>query len=131
MLFCASMACVMTSSPTRLISWSTFSTETRSVVDSTPRRLAGLGAALRRAAFGRRLGRGRASAAGGRSRRRAGRVVEEAEAGVGAAPARRRAGRAGVEAVARAERQQLDVFARHVEGEQVEQVVVAAGGHAP
>ena len=32
--FCASMACVMTSSPTRLMSWSTFSTLTRSVLDS-------------------------------------------------------------------------------------------------
>ena len=31
---CASIACVITSSPTRLISWSTFSTETRSVLDS-------------------------------------------------------------------------------------------------
>ncbi|MDT4849087.1 hypothetical protein FQZ97_831960 [compost metagenome] len=31
---CASMACVMTSSPTRLITWSTFSTPTRIEVDS-------------------------------------------------------------------------------------------------
>ena len=35
LLFCASIACVMTSSPTRLMSWSTFSTETRSVDDSS------------------------------------------------------------------------------------------------
>ncbi|MCY1552015.1 hypothetical protein D9M68_883860 [compost metagenome] len=40
-LFCASMAWVMTSSPTRLISWSTLLTDTRSVLDSGE---AGLGA---------------------------------------------------------------------------------------
>ena len=60
--------------------------------------------------------------------RRAGRVVEEAVAGVGRRFLGRCAGAAGVEAVARAERHQGDGLARHVEGEQVQQVAVAAGG---
>ena len=54
-LFCASMAWVITSSPTRLISWSTFSTDTRRVEESRPwaaARASGLAAGLGAAATG-------------------------------------------------------------------------------
>ena len=96
-LVCASIACVMTSSPTRLISWSTFSTETRkrraSAAPAAGALAGGLawrgGSALPTAAGARRAAR-RSSA------RRAGRVVEEAEARVGTARlAARRAHRRG------------------------------------
>ena len=50
------MACVMTSSPTRLMSWSTFSTDTRNVLDS------GFGAGL--SARGAAARAGAADAAG-------------------------------------------------------------------
>ena len=55
LLFCASMACVMTSSPTRLISWSTFSTDTRSVATRFDD---GHGLARRRTCAAVRCGRG-------------------------------------------------------------------------
>ena len=106
LLFCASMAWVMTSSPTRLISWSTFSTDTRSVrrLERGGRRLVGLGArrGRRGGRGGRRRGRQRRAAACAAVARGAGRargVVEEAVARVGWSalrrPAARRARRRG------------------------------------